>query len=58
MAKVRKHCTLTLDPETRERLQTYAKQQRKSMSQAITDWVWTLQLTPDDVQSPQQEADA
>lgn len=57
MARNRPHCTLTLDPETRERLHLYAKQNRKSMSQAVTDWVWTLTIAQDTaVQDSHQEA--
>ena len=34
--------TISLTPDTKARLKLYAEQTRRSVSQAITDWVWTL----------------
>ena len=34
--------TISLTPDTTARLKLYAEQTRRSVSQAITDWVWTL----------------
>ena len=38
---------LSVDPETKERLKVYAQQNRKSISQAVTDWAWTLPIKED-----------
>ncbi len=32
--------TISLTPDTKARLKAYAEQNRKSVSQAITDWIW------------------
>lgn len=32
--------TISLTPETKERLNAFAKQTHRSASQAITDWIW------------------
>ena len=39
--------TISLSPDTKERLKKYALQNRKSVSQAITDWIWNLPITDD-----------
>ena len=39
---------LSVDPETKERLKVYAQQNRKSISQAVTDWAWTLPIKKED----------
>jgi len=39
--------TISLSPDTKERLKKYALQNRKSVSQAITDWIWNLPLPGD-----------
>lgn len=31
---------ISIDPETKDRLKLYAQQNRKTVSQAITDWIW------------------
>ena len=36
--------TISLSPDTKERLKKYAEESRKSVSQAITDWIWTQPL--------------
>lgn len=36
----REMMTISLSPDTKQRLKAYAKQNRKSVSQAITDWIW------------------
>lgn len=38
---------LSMDPETKARLQAYAAQQRKSVSQLITDWIWAQPVKSD-----------
>lgn len=41
--------TISLTPDTKERLKQYAAQNHKSASQAITDWIWSqpIQLPPE-----------
>lgn len=39
--------TISLSPDTKERLKKYAEESRKSVSQAITDWIWTQPLKTD-----------
>ena len=39
--------TISLSPDTKERLKKYAEESRKSVSQAITDWIWTQPLKSD-----------
>lgn len=38
MAKVK--VNLSLDSDTAERLKQYAFEQHKTVSQAVTDWIW------------------
>ncbi len=33
---------LSMDPETKARLQRYAAQKRTSVSHLITDWIWSV----------------
>ena len=39
--------TISLTPDTKGRLRAYAEQNHKSVSQAITDWVWSLPVQED-----------
>ena len=32
--------TISLDPETNDRLRRYARQRHSTVSQIITDWIW------------------
>jgi predicted transcriptional regulator len=43
--------TISLSPDTKERLKKYALQNRKSVSQAITDWIWNLPITDDGLET-------
>lgn len=36
--------TISLTPDTKERLKKYAEESHKSVSQTITDWIWTQPL--------------
>lgn len=38
---------LSMDPETKTRLQKYADQKRRSVSQLIIDWIWSVQVERD-----------
>ena len=44
MAKRERHArvpmTISLDPETNDRLRRYARQRHSTVSQIITDWIW------------------
>ncbi len=44
----REMMTISLSPETKQRLKDYAKQTRRSVSQAITDWIWSQTVDPVD----------
>ena len=35
---------LSLDPDTAERLKQYAWENHKSVSQAVTDWIWSAKV--------------
>lgn len=39
--------TISLTPDTKYRLKKYAEETRKSVSQAITDWIWAQPLKAD-----------
>ena len=43
MAKVKK--LLSLDADTCERLEKYAKENHTSVSQAVTDWIWKQEVS-------------
>ena len=43
--------TISLSPDTKERLKKYALQNRKSVSQAITDWIWNLPIRDDGLET-------
>lgn len=47
--------TISLSPDTKERLKKYALQNRKSVSQAITDWIWGLPITDDKLETEIKE---
>ena len=35
---------LSMDPETRERLSLYSAERRCSISQLVTEWIWSVEL--------------
>ena len=35
---------ISMDPETRERLSAYSQERRCSVSQLVTEWIWSVQL--------------
>lgn len=47
--------TISLSPDTKERLKKYASQNRKSVSQAITDWIWNLPVADDGLETGMKE---
>lgn len=47
--------TISLSPDTKERLKKYASQNRKSVSQAITDWIWNLPAADDRLETEIKE---
>ena len=47
MSKNREMMTISLSPDTKARLITYAREQHKSASQAITDWIWQQPVKED-----------
>lgn len=42
MAKVK--LNLSLEPDTKERLESYAEEKHTTVSQLITDWIWTQKV--------------
>lgn len=44
----REMMTISLSPDTKKRLKAYAEQTRRSVSQAITDWIWSQPVKEDD----------
>ena len=52
----RKTCTnIYIAADTKERLQKYAEQHHKSMSQAITDWIWSQPVDEKPVKTEMEE---
>lgn len=47
MAKVR--VNVSLDPDTHERLKQYAYEHHVTVSQAITDWIWSTKVKNENV---------
>lgn len=43
-AKGKVTINLSIDPETKDRLQIYAKEQHTNVSQLVTRWIWDQQL--------------
>ena len=46
MAKTK--VNLSLDSDTAARLKQYAKENHKTVSQAVTDWIWAQEVIEDD----------
>lgn len=46
MPKVKK--MLSIDNETKERLEKYALEKHTTVSQAVTDWIWTQKVDEKD----------
>lgn len=38
---------LSMDPQTKQRLQAYAAQLHTSVSQMVTDWIWSQPVKDD-----------
>ncbi len=38
---------LSMDPETKARLQRYAAQRRTSVSQLVVEWIWSIPMKED-----------
>lgn len=38
---------LSMDPATKARLQEYAVQRHTSVSQLVTDWIWSVSVNED-----------
>ena len=52
MAKERLNITVTSD--TKERLRQYAFENHKSISQAITDWIWSQKVKNEQIRGQQR----
>lgn len=38
---------MSMEPETKERLNAYAAERHSNVSQIITDWIWSVKLESD-----------
>ncbi len=45
---------INADPETKERLQTYAREKHTTVSQAIIDWIWSIKL-PSEIKAEEEK---
>lgn len=52
----REMMTISLSPDTKKRLRAYAEQTRRSVSQAITDWIWAQPIKEDGTEAEAKEA--
>lgn len=50
MGRIKQSMTLSFSAETKERLRLFAEQNHKTVSQAITDWIWSQKVR--DPESP------
>lgn len=48
--------TISLTPDTKARLKAFAEQNRKSVSQAVTDWIWSQPIEQTPADGPEQGA--
>ncbi len=46
---------LSMDPATKTRLQKYAVQKHSSVSQLVTDWIWSVSVDEDDKTNTETE---
>lgn len=44
---------ISISPDTRERLKQYAYENHKTVSQAITDWIWSVKIKGDNIRGQQ-----
>lgn len=52
MAKIK--FSLSVNPETVERLKQYAKERHTTVAQAITDWIWSQKVNESENSNPQE----
>lgn len=50
---MRKRVTISLSPDTDERLKQYAFENHTNVSQAITDWIWSVKVKNENVRGQQ-----
>ncbi len=46
---------LSMDPETKARLQKYAVWKHSNVSQLVTDWIWSVSMDEDDETNTETE---
>lgn len=49
----KKRLNISITPDTDERLKQYAYENHKSVSQAITDWIWSVKVTGENIRGQQ-----
>ncbi len=49
----KKRLNISVTPDTEERLKQYAYENHKSVSQAITDWIWSVKVTGENIRGQQ-----
>lgn len=49
----KKRVNISVTPDTEERLKQYAFENHKSVSQAITDWIWSVKVTNENIRGQQ-----
>ncbi len=42
--KNRRAMSISVDPETRERLQQFANEKHSTVSQLVIDWIWSIKI--------------
>ena len=48
---------LSMDKETKLRLQRYAEQKHNTISQLVTDWIWSVSVKDAPVPAPEKAAE-
>ena len=50
---MKKRITISVSPDTEERLKQYAFENHTNVSQAITDWIWSAKVKNENVRGQQ-----
>lgn len=49
----KKRVNISITPDTEERLKQYAYENHKNVSQAITDWIWSVKVSGENIRGQQ-----
>lgn len=49
----KKRVNISITPATEERLKQYAYESHKNVSQAITDWIWSVKVSGENIRGQQ-----